>query len=411
MITTGLFKIRLFTALSFLLLPLVVSAQMVRPEEVGLSSERLNRINELMARHIEAGDISGAVTLVARHGKIVYLEAQGVMDLATGKPMEVETVFRLASMSKPVAGLAIMMMVEAGKVRLNDRVFDYLPSYKDQSVAVARTANPDDGFYTVPAAREITILDLLTHTSGVMSGPMSNSRGRALNATRHEAGLSWIDELGEAPLEFQPGSRWSYSPVAGFDILSRIVEIVSGQSFDDFLQDRIFDPLGMDDIFFWPNDDQRQSLVSSYTLSDEGLQLRNNPDSMSSERYFSGAGGLMSSAESYAQFGMLLANGGELNGTRLLGTRTMAAMRSVWIPDTLPGRPAGEGYGLSVRVVNDPVARGTLLSAGSFGWSGAYGTHLFVDPVEEIVGIMLIQTPIRAMRPDFETAVMQAIID
>jgi CubicO group peptidase (beta-lactamase class C family) len=402
---------RILTVIPFLLLSLTVSAQQVRPEAVGLSSERLQRINELVERNIEAGNITGAVTLVARHGKIAHLEAQGDMDMATKKSMQDDTMFRLASMSKPVAGLAIMMMVEEGKVRLNDKVSDYLPSFSEQSVAVARSRDSGSGFYTVPAQREITISDLLTHTSGVMSGQMSNSQGRELSAIRHEAGLAWVDDLGDVPLEFQPGSRWSYSALAGFDVLSRIVEIVSGQSFDNFLQQRIFEPLGMDDISFWPNNDQRQNLVSSYNLTENGLELRNNPDSMSGERYFSGAGGLISSAESYAQFAMLLGNGGELNGTRLLGTRTMELMRSMVIPDTLPGRSAGEGYGLSVRVVNNPAVRGSLLSAGSFGWSGAYGTHLFVDPVEEIVGIMLIQTPIRGMRPDFETAVMQAIID
>jgi CubicO group peptidase (beta-lactamase class C family) len=389
----------------------VVHAETVSPESVGLSSERLERITELMEENIAAGNISGAVTLVARHGKIAHLEATGVMDLESGRPMEADTYFRLASMSKPVGGLAIMMLVEEGQVRINDPVSRYLPSYSDQVVAVAKSDNPDDGFYTVPAEREITIKDLLTHTSGVMSGRFSGSVGRELSVRRHEDGLAWVDELGKAPLDFQPGSRWSYSALAGFDVLSRIVEIASGQNFNDFLRSRVFGPLEMDDTFFWPNSDQRQNLVSSYSLRDEGLQPRNNPDSMSSPVYYSAAGGLMSSAESYAQFAMLLAGDGELNGTRLLGTRTMEVMRSEWIPDTLPGRNDGEGYGLSVRVVTDPIAMGSLLNEGTFGWSGAYGTHLIVDPVEDIVALMFIQTPIRSMRPEFERAVMQAIVD
>ena len=389
----------------------VVHAETVSPESVGLSSERLERITELMQENIAAGNISGAVTLVARHGKIAHLEATGVMDLESGRPMEADTYFRLASMSKPVGGLAIMMLVEEGQVRINDPVSRYLPSYSDQVVAVAKSDNPDDGFYTVPAEREITIKDLLTHTSGVMSGRFSGSVGRELSVRRHEDGLAWVDELGKAPLDFQPGSRWSYSALAGFDVLSRIVEIASGQNFNDFLRSRVFGPLEMDDTFFWPNSDQRQNLVSSYSLGDEGLQPRNNPDSMSSPVYYSAAGGLMSSAESYAQFAMLLAGDGELNGTRLLGTRTMEVMRSEWIPDTLPGRNDGEGYGLSVRVVTDPIAMGSLLNEGTFGWSGAYGTHLIVDPVEDIVALMFIQTPIRSMRPEFERAVMQAIVD
>jgi CubicO group peptidase (beta-lactamase class C family) len=263
----------------------------------------------------------------------------------------------------------------------------------------------------VPSDREITVFDLMTHTSGVMSGAMSNSQGSGLSSQRHELGLAWVDDLGEASLEFQPGSRWSYSALAGFDVLSRIVEIASGQSFDQFIEQRIFEPLGMNDTFFWPDAAQRERVVTSYSRSDDGLQLRNNPDSMSGERYFSGAGGLMTTAEAYGKFGMMLANGGELDGKRLLGTRTVETLGSTHIPDTLPGRPAGEGYGLSVRVVSDPVARRTMLSEGSFGWSGAYGTHFWTDPAEELVGVLMIQTPIREMRPDFENAVMQAIID
>ena len=386
-------------------------SETVSPESVGLSSDRLQRISELVQENITAGNISGAVTLVARHGKIAHLEAAGVMDLESGRPMETDTYFRLASMSKPVGGLAIMMLVEEGKVRINDSVSKYLPSFADQVVGIARSDNPDDGFYTVPAEREVTIKDLLTHTSGVMSGRLSGSVARELSVRRHEDGLAWVDELGGAPLDFQPGSRWSYSALAGFDVLSRIVEIASGQNFNDFLRSRVFDPLEMENTFFWPNSDQRQNLVSSYSLGDEGLQPRNNPDSMSSPVYYSAAGGLMSSVESYAQFAMLLAGDGELNGTRLLGTRTMEVMRSEWIPDSLPGRNDGEGYGLSVRVVTDPIAMGSLLNEGTFGWSGAYGTHLFVDPVEDIVALMFIQTPIRSMRPEFERAVMQAIVD
>jgi CubicO group peptidase (beta-lactamase class C family) len=289
-------------------------------------------------------------------------------------------------------------------------VSDYLPSFKAQQVAIAKGEGADN-FELVPALREITIRDLLTHTSGVMSGSISSNAGNPLFVTRHDVGLAWVDELGKAPLEFQPGSRWAYSATAGFDVLSRIVEISSGQTFNEFLKARVFGPLAMEDIFFWPNADQRERVVSSYVLDDGKLVLRGNPDSMSGEIFFSGAGGLMASAESYAQFAMLLAQGGELNGTRLLGTRTMELMRSPFIADSLPGRNPGEGYGLSVRVVTDPIKMGSLLSEGTFGWSGFYGTHLFVDPKEEIVGLLLIQSPINTMRPEFETAVMQAIID
>ncbi len=405
----------------------VSAAQVVEPESVGLSSDRLERINDLVDSYIDSGQISGAVTLVARRGRIAHLEAQGVMDDASGRAMEADTIFRIASMSKPVAGVAIMMLVEEGRVRLNDPVSRFLPSFEDTEVAVAQPAGRGRGlfggaapgggrgappaFYTVPAEREVTVADLLTHTSGVMSGAMSGSVGGQYSAGRHDVGLAWVDELGSAPLEFQPGSRWAYSALAGFDVLSRIVEVASGQSFDRFLESRIFEPLGIRDMTFWPTDAQRERLVSSYNYADGALALRNNPDSMSGERYFSGAGGLMTTAEDYARFGMMLAADGAGPQRALLGSRTMEVLRSVWIPDTLPGRPAGEGYGLGVRVLDDPIAAGSLLSPGTFGWSGAYGTHFFVDPVEDLVGVMMIQTPIREMRPLFETAVMQAIID
>ena len=390
--------------------------QTVQPERVGLSSTRLERVSELIDRHIAAGEITGAVTLVARNGRIARLEAQGVTDLTSGRPMTTDTIFRIASMSKPVAGVAIMMLIEEGRVRLDDPVSRYLPSFKEPRVIVSATGPvsgvPDEEIETFAAKREITVFDLLTHTSGVMSGSASNAAGRRYSNRRHELGLAWVDELGRVPLEFEPGERWAYSALAGFDILSRIVELASGQDFNSFLEARIFEPLGMNDTTFWPTPAQRQRLVTSYDLGDDGtLDVRDNPDSMSGEIYFSGAGGLMTTAQDYAQFAMMLANRGSLNGVRLLAPRTVDFLGGAHIPDTLPGRPAGEGYGLSVRVITDPIARGTLLSEGAFGWSGAYGTHFWADPRENLVGIMMIQTPIRAMRPEFELAVMQALVE
>ncbi len=183
---------------------------------------------------------------------------------------------------------------------------------------------------------------------------MGNSGGQAAFNKRHELGVKWVDNLGtESVLEFQPGTRWAYSPVAGLDIAVRIVEITSGKSFDAFTRERLFGPLGMKDTFFWPSDAQRQRLVGSYTFANGKLTPRENPDAMSSPVYFSGGGGLMSSAESYARFAMMLANGGELNGVRVLSQATVKLMGSQILPDTLPGRRPGEGYGLGVRHVND----------------------------------------------------------
>jgi len=411
---------RFMMVLLVVALPLAAAAQSVEPEQVGLSSQRLQRIQEFVQRYIDSGDIAGAVTLVARNGQIAHLEAQGMADVDSDTPMQKDHIFRLASMSKPVAGVAILMLVEEGKVRLADPVSKFLSGYGEQEVAVVTASSAPGGsgfggpppeFYSVPAEREITVLDLLTHTSGLMSGRVGSSETRDDFESRHDVGLAWVDDIASAPLEFQPGSRWAYSAVGGFDVLSRIVEVASGQDFDEFLNERIFEPLGMQDIFFWPNAVQRERLVTSYPRGEQGLEPRDNPDSMSGARYFSGAGGLMSTASAYAQFAMMLANGGALNGTRLLSPRTVELMGSAFIPDTLEGRSAGEGYGLSVRVVSDPVARRSPLSEGSFGWSGAYGTHFWADPKENLVGVLMIQTPVREMRPDFENAVMQSVVD
>jgi len=403
------------------LLPLIAQAQTAKPEQAGLSQARLQRVGELVERNIKAGEVTGAVTLVARNGRIVFLQAQGESSLETKTPMQKDTIFRIASMTKPVTGVAILMLVEEGKIRLTDPISKFIPAFKDLKVSVTRPqapalALPAPGAaplppqtFLVPADREMTILDALTHTSGIMSGPASIAAGRALEDSRQQTGLNWTESLGTVPLEFQPGSRWAYSARAGFDTLAHIVEIVSGQNFNEFTQQRIFKPLGMRETFFWPTSAQRARLVGSYTKTAKGLTPRKNPDQLSSEVYFSGSGGLMSTAESYARFGMMLANGGELDGVRILSPRSVELMGSAFIPDTLPGRSPGEGYGLSVRVVTDPVARITTLSKGSFGWSGAFGTHFFVDPSKKLVGILMIQTPANEMRGDFEDAVMQAV--
>jgi CubicO group peptidase (beta-lactamase class C family) len=311
--------LRGFAAASFLaLLPLAAGAQTASPASEGFSAERLKRIDQLIDRMMAAGEITGAVTLVARDGKVVHLQAQGVMDADSKKPMQKDSFFRMASMTKPVAATAMLMLVEEGKIRLNDPVSKYLPSFRNFQVAVSRpaaTGTPGaPNYYTVPAEREVTILDLLTHTSGVMSGPNGNAGGQASFRQRHEIGLKWIDNLGtESVLEFQPGTRWAYSAVAGLDISNRIVEVVTGKTYNEFIQERLFRPLGMKETVYWPSAAQRERLVTAYTFANGKLTRNPDPDSMSSPVYFSGGGGLMSTAESYARFAMMLANGGELN--------------------------------------------------------------------------------------------------
>ena len=413
------------TAMLLLLSSVVISTSAAetpraKPDDVGISLQRLQRIHDLMQRHIDAGDFSGAVTLVARNGRIAHLEAQGFMDLETKKAMASDAMFRIMSMTKPVVGLAVLMLVEDGKVKLNDPVSKFIPEFKDLKVGVLQGTQPPPApagqrgapprFYTVPAEREITIKDLLTHTSGLVSGPISNSENAKVALKGKESNADYIPRLGQVPLEFQPGTRWAYSAQAGFDTLVLVVEGASGMKFDQFAAQRIFGPLGMKDTFFYPPDSYNSRIATLYSKTANGLVKQNNPNFMNGA-FFSGGGGLFTTAEDYLQFGQMLLNGGQLNGKRLLSPRTVELMRSAFIPDTLPGRARGESFGLSVRVVTDPIQRGTALSAGSFGWSGAYGTHFWVDPKEKVVAILMTQTANNEARADFETAVMQAIVE
>ena len=418
------FVVTVTVVFSLVVLRTSAETTMAKPEDVGLSSERLARITEMMKRHIAAGEISGGVTLVARHGRIVHFEATGVTDVDTRKPMTKDAVFRIASMTKPVTGVAIMMMMEEGKLKITDPVSKYIPSFKGLRVAVpepkhsaAETAAQDEparlAYYAVPADREVTIRDLLTHVSGLASGAMSNDSIRRPEIARKPTDTlaDYIPRLGKSLLEFQPGSRWSYSPQAGFDTLGRIVEITSGMAFDQFLRQRVFDPLGIKDVSFYPTEALEPRLVTAYQLDPKGKMIRNtNPGGMQSKVYFMGSGGLITTAEEYAKFAQMLVNGGELNGKRLLSPTTVAYMASVHASDKLEGRTPGEGFGLSVRVVRDAVASGSRVSDGSFGWSGAYGTHFWVDPKQDLIAVMMIQTPVREMRPEFENAVMQSVI-
>lgn len=383
-----------------------------RPEDVGMSTQRLRRVHEAIQRHIDASEISGAVTLVARRGRLVHFEAHGLMDIESKRPMEKDGIFHLASMTKPVTGVAVMMMLEEGKLRLNDPVSKFLPEFKNSKVAMARGDSGDT--YTVTADRELTIRDMLTHTNGLMTGGVGSKSGPPRPAAGDTL-ANYIPRLASVPLDFQPGSQWAYSGYAAPDTLSRIVELVSGQPYDEFLRARIFEPLGMKDTFFYPPDDRRPRVVTLYNKSPHGLERAGNQDGFSFKTYFSGGGGLLSTAQDYLQFAQMLLNGGELNGKRLLSPRTVSLMASNHVGDMFNGklgRPAhGMGYGLLVGIVEDGVAAGLRVSNGSYGWDGAYGTQTWIDPKEKMVTIVLIQTQVPMVQRDFENAVMQAIVE
>jgi CubicO group peptidase (beta-lactamase class C family) len=405
------------------LTPVSAATPTARPEDVGFSSERLTRIGELMQRHIDAKTFSGAVSLVARNGRIAYFDARGTMDIESNKPMQRDAIFRIMSMTKPVVGVAVMMLVEEGKVRLTDPVSKFIPELQGLSAVVlnteGRVAPAPSGSVTAPAAtrivpadREVMVRDLLTHTSGLMSGGVSAGSNNEVMPKAGETVAQVMARLKKVPLDFQPGTRWAYSGQFGFDVLLRIVEVASGMPFDQFARQRIFDPLGMKDTTFYPAQGNPR-LATLYEQSNGALRKAANPAFMNGA-YLSGGGGLHSTAEDYLQFAMMLLNRGQLDGKRLLSTRTVDLMATIFAPDTLPGRIAGEGFGLSVRVVDDPAARHTYLSKGSFGWSGAMNTHFFIDPTEHVVGLFMTQIVGLAsrgqVRDDFETAVMQSIV-
>jgi CubicO group peptidase (beta-lactamase class C family) len=402
-------------ALAIALLPLGASTLVVgKPEEAGFSPERLARVREAVKRHLDAGSPSGAVTLVARRGKIVHHEAHGLMDVESKKAMPKDGIFRLASTSKPITAAALLMMVEEGKVRLADPVSRFIPEFKSMKVAVPRPGGSGKEFDTVPAAREITVRDLLTHGSGVMSGGPSGAA-----APRREANdtlATYLPKLAEVPLDFQPGTLWRYSGQAGFDMLSRIVEIASGMPYDRFLRERLFDPLGMKDTGFYAPPDRAARLVTLYRRTPEG-KLERTPDQsgLSSTTYFAGSGGMVSTAEDYAKFAQMMLNGGELNGRRYLGPRTVQMMITNHTGDMVNGqfgRPArGMGFGLGVQINEDPAASGLPQSKGAWGWAGGFGTNFNVEPAEQMVTVVFIQTPNGALQRDVETAIRQAIVD
>ena len=397
-----------------LALPLLATGQQVKPEDVGLSPERLQRIARVIDRHIASGRLAGAVTIVGRRGKVAYHVAQGMADLDSKQALTTGSMFRIASMTKPIVGVAIMTLVEEGKLHLSDPIERYIPQFKNMKVAVpaAGEGSSSAKYTTEPARRAITIKDLLTHVSGLGSGPISQGDIERVGRKEGETLADYIPRLGSTVLEFQPGSRWAYSPGAGFETLGRIVEIASGERLDRYLRARIFDPLAMKDITFWPTDAQWPRVATFYRAEGGRLVKAATPNDTSSRNvYFRGSGGLYSTAEDYMPFGLMLANGGELNGRRVLSRKSVEMMTAVHAPDTLPGLPPGGAYGLSVRVVTNHALGGTLLSDGTYGWTGAQGTHFFVDPKEGVVGVLMVQTSNAELRREFEDLVAQSVAD
>ncbi len=335
------------------------------------------------------------------------------MDIESKKAMTKDAIFRIMSMTKPVTAVAVLMMMEEGKIRLSDPISKFIPAFKQIKVASvpprasgAAPGGPAQPTDVVPARREITIRDLLTHTSGMVG-----------NATRTPTDTlaSYVPRLAEVPLDFQPGTQWAYSGLAGPDVLARIVEIVSGRPYDQFLRTRIFEPLGMKTTSYYPSDDLRPRVVTLYDRTPQGFQHNTDPDRYSGKTFFSGSAGLISTAEDYLQFAQMLCNGGELDGQRLLSPRTVELMASNHVGDMFNGKlrfpDRGFGFGLLVAILQDNVAAGWRIPNGSFGWFGAYGTQVWINPKDELVTLVMIQNLNYEVQRDFENAVLQALVN
>ncbi|MBX9622568.1 MAG: beta-lactamase family protein [Gemmataceae bacterium] len=364
------------------------------PETVGMSRDGLTKVREVIQKNIDEKVIAGAVTAVARHNKLVWFEAQGVRDAPTGAKMCKDDLFRMMSSTKPVVAVAVLIQMDRGKLTLDDPVSKFIPAFKGQKVAVAEKGAKDaSGVKLVPAERDVTIKHLLTHTSGLSSG----GDGSLVNTVERKPDdtlADYVPRLGAAALDFQPGTKFRYSPVDGFDTLLRIVEIASGKPADEFLRENLFKPLDMTDTSFNVPEAKKGRLVSIHSSRKDGFRVEKPLFGDGPWKYHSGAGGLFSTAHDYMQFEVMLLNKGSLNGKRVLkpGTVELMARNHVGklFAEWFPPLTAGHGFGLGVRVVEDE-AKGGGRGVGAFGWGGAYGTESWADPELGVAAVLFVQ--------------------
>jgi len=387
-----------------------------KAESVGMSSERLQRITAFIKEYIDRDQIAGAVTLVARKGKVVHFEAQGYRYKEQRLPMEKDAIFAIASMTKPIVSTALMMLFEDGRFLLDDPIEKWLPEYKDHHVLV------HDGPQTrrVPAARPVTIRHVLTHTSGLSLSPDEMGLGQdELKQVRGDGNFETLAErlrhAAVIPGAFHPGDHWQYG--SSTDYVAVLVEKMSGLTIDEFIGKRIFEPLGMVDTHYNIPKEKVSRVAALYTPDEQGrIKLRRAPEYREATTYFPGVGGLNSTASDYFRFAQMLLNGGEYNGARLLGRMTVDLMISnhIGAGKRVYIRSDGYGFGLGFGVLTDPAKAHDALSIGSFTWGGANGTLFWVDPVEDLIGILMIQiNPYShfSIRPLFSNVVTQAIVD
>jgi len=377
------------------------------PESVGMSTERLSRIDSMCIKAVSKGDIPGAVALVARNGKIVYYKAFGMADNQSGRVLKRDDIFRIASQSKAITATAVMMLWEEGKFKLDDPISKYIPEFKNPRVLMT-FEKKDTSYTTVPATSEITIRQLLSHTSGIGYGIIADDKDERFKMLYEKAGVidAWTTEnisikenirkMAKLPLHCNPGEKYNYSN--GLDVLGYFIEIVSGMPLDVFLRTRLFEPLGMNDTWFYVPENKDPRLVS-LQKPDNGKWVRYpvtfyDPEFpvKGAKRFFSGGAGLTSTAKDYATFLQMYLNGGELNGTRFLSRTTIQAIMANQIGN-LWGENSDKYYGLVFSVVTQKgQENGGLGSIGTFGWGGYFNTEYFADPKEKTIGILMKQT-------------------
>lgn len=374
-----------------------------KPEAVGLSTERLDRIATVVQHDIDDKRIAGAVTLVVRRGHVAWFKSQGMLDREANKPMSPDAMFRICSMTKPITSVAVMMLYEEGKFLLDDPISKYLPEFKNPKVLVKPASGEP---YTIPATKEITIRDLLRHTSGLTYqwnpdlGPMYERANVASGLLPYDGTIGdSVKQLAGLPLLFNPGDRFEYS--LGVDVLGRLVEVLSGQPLDEFFRTRIFEPVGMKDTYFYPPDNKLGRLATAYTYyPDKGLnRFPDTPiregafvysadyPSKGPKKLFSGGAGLVSTAMDYARFCQMMLDEGKVGNTRLLSRKTVELMTHDQLGKIGPDQGFGLGFG--IEGVKGPL--GELGSVGEYTWGGFFYTGFTIDPKEQMIVVFMAQ--------------------
>ena len=381
----------------------------VNPDTLGLSSARLARIGDHFRRYIDAGKLAGALMLVARRGQIAYLEPLGHLETERRRPVTPDSIWRIYSMTKPITSVGLMMLYEEGRFQLDDPVHRFIPSWESLRVYVGGNYPT---FKTAPAARPMSIRDLLSHTSGLTYGFMERTNvdaayrklGVADQTRRGYTLQDMVDTLAELPLEFSPGTAWNYS--VSTDVVGHLIEVISGQRLDVYLRERVLGPLGMRDTSFVLEDAQIPRFAANYERQGDGsLKMIDDPEQSNYRKrtFFSGGGGLLSTAPDYFRFASMMQNMGELDGLRILGRKTVELMTT----NHLPGGQdltelaqagmftetayAGVGFGLGFSVMQSPARAQILGSPGEFAWGGAASTAFWIDPAEDLIVIFMTQ--------------------